>query len=140
MNNQQPNWQPVSMLSVFSELLDSTLESAIDQLEYLYPVIEKPHVLDSHTVSRIITLYTEQAEDHWFFETRLIRWKDESLSESEEQEIGRLMEQLSKTKSTCDKILKLVRSIEHNTIDKIMAMNDIELVEAVLSGKIKPPR
>ena len=139
MKNKQPNWQPTSMLPVFSELLDGTLESAIDQLESLRPVIDKPHILDSQTVNRIITLYTEQAEDHWFFEEQLIRWKNKSLSEKEEQEINRLMDQLSKIKLTRKKILKLVREIEHNTIDKIMAMDDIELAEAVISGKIKPP-
>jgi len=140
MSNQQPNWQPVSMLPVISEILDGSLESAIEQLKSLHPVVDKPHVLDSNTVNRIIKLYTEQAEDHWVFEEQLKRWKDEELSESELSEINRLAGVLSETKSTGEKILKITQGMEHNTIDKIIEMDELELVEAMLSGKIKPPR
>lgn len=140
MDNQQPNWQPLSMLPLFIELIDGTLESAIEQLDSLTPVIDTPHILDTNTVERIITLYTEQAEDHCFFEAQLLRWKNEDLPDKDIQEIDRLQGQLSKTKPIGEKILKLVQGIEHNTIDKIMDMNELELVESVLSGKIKPPR
>lgn len=139
MDKQQPNWQPLSMLPLFIELIDGTLESAIDQLDSLAPVIGMPHILDTNTVERIITLYTEQAEDHWFFEAQLIRWKNEGLPDKDIQEIDRLQGQLSKTKSIGEKILKIVQGIEHNTIDKIMDMDELELAESVLSGKIKPP-
>lgn len=139
MDNQQPNWHPLSMLPLFLELIDGTLESAIDQLDSFTPVIDKPLILDTNTVERIITLYMEQAEDHWFFEAQLIRWRNEGY-------LIKIFKKLIGFRGNCQKktnrrkILKLVQGIEHNTIDKIMDMDELELVESVLSGKIKPPR
>jgi len=38
-----------------------------------------------------------------------------------------------------EEILKIAQSIKHETIDQILAMDEIELAIAVLSGKIKMP-
>ena len=139
MDTRQPNWHPISMLPLITEMLDGTLESANEQLDSLRPVVDKPHVLDSNTVSRIITLYTEQAEDHWVFEEQLNRWKKDAPSASQSNEITRLEGVLAQTKIIREEILKIAQAIEPNTIDKIMEMDDAELALAVLSGKIKPP-
>lgn len=61
------------------------------------------------------------------------------MNVTEEVEIDRLVKQSPILKQVNEEILKLARSIEHATIDKIMTMDEIELTEAVLSGKIKPP-
>jgi len=46
---------------------------------------------------------------------------------------------MPKLNASGEKILKLVRGIEHNTIDKIIDMDELELLDALVSGKIKPP-
>ena len=139
MDKQERIWHPISMLPVFSELIDGMLDSAVEQLESIRFVLDKPHVLDDDTVNRIITLYSEQLDDHWIFETQFTQWKKDGLSEIEEKEVDRLMQQLEKLKMHGEKILRLAHSIEHNSIDKIIGMDEAELALAVLSGKIKPP-
>ncbi|NQY65607.1 MAG: hypothetical protein HRT38_18240 [Alteromonadaceae bacterium] len=138
MKQEQPQWQPISMLPVFSEMIDGMSNTSIEQLETLYPVLDKPHILDDDTINRLINLYTEELNNQWIFEEQFRRWKDKNISPNEEQEVNRLIGQLPKLKTNSEKILKLVRSIEHNTIDKIIAMDEIELVDSIISGKIKP--
>ena len=139
MDKRERIWHPINMLPVFSELIDGMLDSVDEQLESIHLVLDKPHVLDDDTVNRIIKLYSEQLDDHWIFETQFARWKEDGLPEIEEKEVDRLIQQLEKLKMRGEKILNLARSIEHNTIDKIIGMDDAELALAVLSGKVKPP-
>ena len=84
-------------------------------------------------------LYSNQLEDHRLFVEQFAHWKQGNMNDTEEVEIDRLVKPSSMLKQVNEEILKLARSIEHATIDKIMVMDEIELDEAVLSGKIKPP-
>lgn len=137
MNKQQPEWQPISMLPVFSEMLLGMLESSLDQLDNMQLVVERPHVLDDQTLDRMIKLYSEQLEDHWLFEAQFARWKQETLSCAEEKNINRLIQLSSKLKVTNEEIIRLIRSIENQTINKMVGMNETELTEAILSGEYK---
>ena len=139
MSKQNPPWQPISMLPVFTDMIDGILESSIDQLANLRQVENKPHVLDDETVQRIIRLYTEQLEGNWVVERQLEHWKHSNIEDGQLQEVIRLITQTSSLKKHSEEILALAHSIEHGTIDKIMAMDDAELGIAVLSGKMKPP-
>lgn len=140
MDKQERNWHPISMLPVFSEMIDGMLENAINQLEIIYPVLDKPHVLDDHTVNRVIKLYSKQLGDLWLIDTQLARWKEDGLTETQAMEVDRLIKQMPELKMNEEKVLKLIQSIEHNTIDKIMDMDELEVLDSILSGKIKPPR
>ena len=68
MSNQQSQWQPISMLPVFTDMVGSMLESSIEQLDHMRSVMDKPHVLDDAPTDRIIALYSNQFEEHWLFE------------------------------------------------------------------------
>jgi hypothetical protein len=136
METNQPNWQPLSMLPLITNMIDEALDCATEQLKSLYPTLNKPHVLDSDTVNRIVTVYTEQAEDHWVLEEQLLRWKNEASSKNDVAEINRLSGVLADTKVAREKILGLASAIESNTIDKILDMDDAELAAAMLSGNI----
>ena len=68
MSNQQSQWQPISMLPVFTDMVGSMLESSIEQLDNMLSVMNKPHVLDNAPMDRIIALYSNQLEEHWLFE------------------------------------------------------------------------
>ncbi len=140
MDKKERNWHPISMLPVFSEMIEGMLENTLDQLKTIYPVMDKPHVLDDHTVNRIIKLYSEQLGDQWLIDTQLARWKEDGLTETQAMEVDRLIKQMPELKMNGEKILKLIQSIEHNTIDKIMDMDELEVFDSMLSGKIKPPR
>ena len=59
-------------------------------------------------------------------------------SDAEAKEIDQLVKQSLK-EVVNEEILKIAHSIKHETIDQILAMDDVELTIAVLSGKIKMP-
>jgi len=139
MSNQQPQWQPISMLPVFTDMIDGMLESSTEQLNNMRLAVDKPHVLDDATLNWVIEQYGEQIKDHRLLEEQFARWKNEDLSTVEYAEVDRLIKQSSRLKVSNEEILKIAHSIEHATIDKIMAMDEGELTMAVLSGKIKPP-
>jgi len=137
MNKQQPEWQPISMLPVFSEMLVGLLESSLEQLKNMHLVMDKPHVLDDQTLNRMSKLYSEQLDDHWLFEAQFTRWKQDKLSYAQEKEINRLIKLASKLKEANEEIMRMVRSIEDKTINKIVGMNDGEFAEALLYGEFK---
>lgn len=139
MKSQQPQWQPISLLPVFTDMIDGMLEASLAQLSNLKLAAEKPHVLDDDTLNRAITLYSEQLDDHWLFEEQFARWKRGRLSDTEAREVDRLVRQAARLKATNEEILQIAHSIEHATIDKITAMDDVELGLKVLTGQIKPP-
>ncbi len=128
------------MLPFFTEMVDGMLDSSTEQLLNMRLIVNKPHVLDDETMKRIITLYTEQLDDHYLFTNQFDRWKQGNLKSGESAEIKRLIKQSSHLKAVNEAILKIARSIEHGTIDKILAMSEIDLVEALVSGKIQAPR
>jgi len=137
MNKQQPQWQPISMLPVFSEMVAGLLESSLTQLNNMRLIADKPHILDDHTINRMIKLYSEQLEDHWMFEAQFARWKQGTLSFADEKKIDRLIKLSAKLKQTNEAILKQVHAIEDKTIDNIKSMDDTELVQAMLSGELR---
>ncbi|MGI9284857.1 MAG: hypothetical protein ACR2P1_05680 [Pseudomonadales bacterium] len=139
MNEQQPQWQPISMLPVFTDMVDGMLASSVEQLSNMQLAVDKPNVLDDATLNRLIEQFDEQLRDHWLFEEQFARWRKGNLSDEEERELDRLIMQSSKLKDTNEEILRIAHNMEHATIDKIMELDDAELALAVLSGKVKPP-
>lgn len=139
MKGQQPQWRHISDLPVFTDLVDGMLESAVEQLATLRECEHRPSVLDDHTLNRFIVLHTEQRDDHWLYEQQFARWKRGTLSDSQAQEVNRLIDQSIKLKAINEKILALAEKIAPYTIDKIMAMDDFELGLKVMSGEIDRP-
>lgn len=139
MSEQQPNWQPITMLPVFTEMISGMLETSTEQLGYMQLAFDKPHVLDDATLHRVIEQYSEQLNDHWLFEEQFTRWQREDLRPAEAREVIRLIKQIAQLKECNEAILKIACSIEHATIDKILEMDEFELLAALSSGKLKPP-
>jgi hypothetical protein len=137
--DKQPQWQPISMLPVFTDMIDGMLDASQEQLVSMQLVSEKPHVMDDATLQRVVGLYSEQLEDQWLFEEQFSRWLRESLKPEETREIERLMAQAAKLKASNEQILQIADQIRHSTIDSILGMDDFELMEALASGKLKPP-
>jgi hypothetical protein len=137
--DNQPQWQPISVLPVFTDMIDGMLDASQEQLANMELVSEKPHVMDDATLQRVVRLYSEQLEDQWLFEEQFSRWLRESLKPEETREIERLMAQAAKLKASNEQILQIAGQIRHSTIDSILGMDDFELMEALASGKLKPP-
>jgi len=137
MNKQQPEWQPISMLPVFREMLICMLDSSLEQLKNMHMVMDKPHAMDDQTLNRMTKLYSEQLEDHWLFEAQFARWKQDTLSYAEEKDVNQLIKLSTKLKQTNENIINIIHAIEDKTMDKIGAMNNRELAEAVFYGELK---
>ena len=55
-SSPSPQWQPISMLLNFTEMIDGMLESSVEQTNNMRAVEHKPHVMDDATMKRIIKL------------------------------------------------------------------------------------
>ena len=139
MDDQQIQWHPISMLPIFTFMVDGMLEESLVQLNNMRGVVDKPHVLDDATLNRVFDLYDKQLDDQRYFVEQFSRWKQGHLSNAEAKEVDRLIKQSATLKEVNEEILKIAHSIKHETIDQILAMDDVELAIAVLSGKIKMP-
>lgn len=139
MSTQKPTNHPISMLPVFTEMIDGMHESSQEQLVYMEQAKHKSHVLDDFTINRLKEVYTNQLADQWLFVEQFDRWQAMKLTDAQRNEVSRLSLQVAQLKTVNEGILKIVSAIEHATIDKIMAMEDGELALAVMSGKIKLP-
>ena len=139
MGDQQIQWHPISMLPTFTFMVDGMLEESLVQLNNMRGMVDKPHVLDDATLNRVFDLYDKQLDDQRYFVEQFSRWKQSHLSNAEGKEVDRLIKQSATLKDVNEEILKIAHSIKHETIDQILAMDDVELAIAVLSGKIKMP-
>lgn len=135
----QIQWQPISMLPTFTFMVDGMLEESIVQLDNMRKAVAKPHALDDATLNRVFDLYTDQLNDQKYFLKQFSRWQQDMPSDTQAQEIKRLIKQSATLKEVNEEILQIAHSIKHETIDQILAMDEVELAIAMLSGKIKPP-
>ena len=137
--DEQPQWQPISILPMYTNMVDGMLESSREQLANMQLACEKPHIMDDATLQRAVELYSNQLEDHWLLEEQFSRWLRQHLKSEQTREIERLKVQATKLKACNEQILEIAEDIRDSTIDSIMGMDEFELIDAVLSGKLKPP-
>ena len=123
----QPQWQPLSKLSLVAHHIDGMLEAAQEQYETLLPAKARPHALDDCTVNRVKKVFTDQQKDLWAFDEQLKRWKSESLSGEQRKEVERLAGQMLKLKEQIAVILELADELAKGTIEKAMAKSELEL-------------
>ena len=136
---RKPINRPISYLPMFVTALEGDLSTAQEQYETLIPVKDKPSVLTDDIVNRIITLHEEKNEFIENYERQFKIWRKGKLSASQLEVITDLENKLPQLKETNDKVLKLAYEIQPYTIDKIMAMDPIELSMLHLSEKLKGP-
>lgn len=140
MKGQQPQWNPVSMLPEFTEMVDGMLGAALEQLATLQTCVDRPGVLDDHTLNRFIVLHTEQLDDHWLYEEQFARWKRGTLDQVEAKEVNRLIDQTTRLKTTNEKILALAEQLAPYTIESKRTMTDskIESARKLLASGVPP--
>jgi hypothetical protein len=124
------NWQPVATLPIFGEMIEGKLSAARDMQFLLNRARNKPHVLDDETVDRIVRLYSEQRDDHWFLEHQLNRWRDEELDQEQAARVQELIGMAGELQENNQAILDLVGSIQGMTIEKILAMDPLSHIGA----------
>ena len=135
MNQQTPNWQPISALPMIASFIDGMVSDTREQWENLQPARAKPHVLDSALVERIEHAYSEQLDTSALFKEQLARWRQGPLSSEQSKEITRLEGQVEALRANLTNILGLAEEVKDHTIDKILEKDDFELGLDVLLGK-----
>lgn len=134
-----PQWLNISELPRIAWMIDGMLEAAEEVSAILQEAREKPHVMDDGTINRVYEVHGTQLEDLWLYEEQLHRFEKEKTNAEQGKEIDRLTSQLIQLRTTLTSCLKLADEISQGTIDKIMAMDDLQLGLEVLLGKRKPP-
>ncbi|PEE32527.1 hypothetical protein [Bacillus cereus] len=124
----EPNWQPISALSMIANMIDGQLEESQEQYTTLLETQQKPHVLDEYKVHRVIQVYTDQLEFLPIYIKQLEKWQTEvSLTLTQQNEIKRLQEQVTQWKQVLTDILNLASKLKEETIEKVMSKSDLEL-------------
>lgn len=127
MPKQQPQWQPISQLSLIAHRIDGMLEAAQEQYQTLLPAKAKPHALDDYTVNRVKKVFTDQQNDLWLFDEQLTRWSKGPLSAHQRTEVERLQGQMKKLREQITTILALADELGKGTIEKVLSKSDAEL-------------
>ena len=127
---------PISKLPLFTAMIHDGLANTEEQYETFLKAKAKPHVLDDATVNRAIRLYEAQIEDVKLFERQLTWWQEETLTDSQRQQVEGLLAKLPQIKERSGAILELLMEIKKGTIDRIMEKDDMTLSLEFLMGKL----
>jgi hypothetical protein len=138
-DRDEPTWQPISMLPAVAVLIDGHLEGADEQHALLAAAKPKPHVLDDHTLDRVLEVYSVQLDDLWMFDEQLTRWAKGTLTPTEGAEVERLKGQPTLLRERLGAILNLAEELRAGTLDRIMEKSDLELGLEALLGLRPPP-
>jgi len=52
--DEQPQWQPISILPMYTNMVDGMLESSQEQLANMQLAREKPHIIDDAPLQRVV--------------------------------------------------------------------------------------
>jgi hypothetical protein len=136
VREKRVQWQPISALPLIGSMIDDFLDEVEKQHANLHARRSKPHVLDDHTVGRVIKVYSAQAEDLWLYEEQLSRWKSLNLTPPQRQEVDRLAAQIPTIRERIAAILALAEELKKGTIESVLAKSDLELgLEALLGNR-----
>ena len=127
MAKQQPQWQPISKLSLVAHHIDGMLSAAQEQYQTLLPAKARPHALDDFTVNHVKKVFTDQQKDLWLWDEQLARWSKNQLTTDQRKEVERLVRQMLKLREQVTVILDLADQLGKGTIEKVMAKSDAEL-------------
>ena len=139
-SSEHVNWQPISQMSLVDSMTDSALNDTADHIRTLSEARARPHVLDDATIDRVERVHSEQLEFIEIFAEQLRRWRDEGPSTAQRQELDRLEEQNRRLRQVTTEVLALAAELRKGTIDRIMAMSDLELGLQALLGTLPPGR
>ena len=131
-------WHPISSLAMFAEVTDGQLKDVEEQYATLEEARERPHVLDDHTVNRVIRVYTTTLNDLPLFEEQLDRWKEGDLTEAQDREVNRVKGQIRRIRTVVTSILELAKELKSGTIDAVLAKSDLQIGLETLLGRKLP--
>lgn len=130
------NWQPISEMPLIASMIDGALEDTREHVETLTEARTRPHVLDDATIDRIERVHTEQMEFVEIYDQQISRWRTETVSADQARELDRMTAQNGKLRAVTANVLALASELRKGTIERVLAMSDVELgLHALLTNQ-----
>lgn len=136
---ESPQWQPIKVMHECIPMIDGMLKEVQSQHNNMLEAQKKPHTMDDATIQRVIDVYSEQHEFLWVYREQLSRWKQESPTPQQLENINRLGQQVENIELALTGILKIADDIKGKTIDSILGKSDADLAMELLMGTLKMP-
>ena len=137
-SSERVNWQPISQMPLVASMIDGALSDTADHLQTLTKPRAQPHLLDDATTDRVERVHREQLQFVDIYAEQLRRWQDQTPSAAQRRELDRLEMQNRRLRQLTTEVLTLAVELRKGTIDRIMAMSDLELgLQALL--RVPPP-
>ena len=134
------NWQPISRMPLVASMIDGALSDTADHLQTLTKARAQPHVLDDATIDRVERVHREQLQFVDIYAEQLRRWRDQGPSFPQRRELDGLDDKNRQLRQVTTQVLALAAELRKGTIDRIMAMTDLELGLQALLGTPPPGR
>ena len=130
------NWQPISEMPLIASMIDGALEDAREHMETLTKARTRPHALDDATIDRTERVHTEQMEFVEIYAQQISRWRTENLSADQARELDRMAAQNGHLRAVTADVLALASELRKGTIQRVLAMSDVELgLHALLTNR-----
>ena len=128
----EPNWQPVTAVTMMAGMLTGQLAANREQLELLERARREPWLLDDATVDRVKKVFGVQRDDMWLWEENGRRWQALDLDTATRAQVDGYMSLAAQFATTSTEVLALADELAGGTISKVMAKSDLELgIEAL---------
>ena len=132
-DQQEPTWQPITMLPTIAEMVSGMLDGAAEQQRLLADA--PAYRLDNATLDRVERVYSEGMSEHDVFEQQIARWQREH---PEAEGLDALAENVARLRPEYQRVLDLAAQQRGNTIEAMMGKSDLELGLEALLGR-QPP-
>ena len=135
MPNANPvNWQPISQMKLIASMIDDALGDTSEHLHTLTKARTRPHVLDDATIDRVERVHTEQMEFVDIYTQQITRWRTQKPSPAQTRELDQMQERNQQLRVVTADVLALASELRKGTIDRVLAMTDLELGLQALLG------
>lgn len=108
---QQVYWQPLGMMPVIGDLIDTSVNHTAEQVETQTEVRAKPHVVYDGMIDSYEQVFCRQLRCIEFYTEQFRRWRIENPTAMQRREIDRLEMQTSRLRQMNAEILRLAAEI-----------------------------
>lgn len=118
MTDKEINWQPLSMIPVYAEMISKILDSSKLQLGMIQ--IKDHPLLNDDLISHILESQEEQQELIPACLKQCTKWGKEELSEKQSNWISEIKKNVSSLSLISKEIMSIVKSKGKNKIDSVL--------------------
>jgi nitrogen-specific signal transduction histidine kinase len=130
------NWQPISEIPLIASMIEGALKDTRQHIKILTEARTRPHVLEDATIDRTEQVHAEQLEFVDIYAQQISRWRIERLSADQTRELDRMEAQNGHLRAVTADVLALASELRKGTIERVLAMSDVELgLHALLTNR-----